>query len=1019
MLSSRRIIGSRAALFRHLTAYSKLAPGIKLIETQKTYQPAIVEDKKICPPLWRAALEARKSASKSENRAKFSMILPPPNITGDLHLGHALTASIQDAICRWHFMHGRDVVWIPGLDHAGLATEMVVERHLANRMKGKASSTNMRHALGREAFIAEIWRWKESKANAILGQLNRLGLLLDWSSEYFTFSPEHNRAVNEALFRLSEAGLLYRAKSLISWCCHLQSAISDIEVDRKEITEYTKLSVPGYAEKQEFGYVDVFDYKLTDGNERVPVATTRLETMLGDTALAVHPDDSRHSHLIGKHVEHPFIKDRVIPIIADADHVDAHQGTGIVKVSPGHSAIDFEIAEGGQRLEVINILADDGSVLPHVCEEFGGLPRFTTRSRLVQRLSELGLYRGRYYVGESNEFLAPVGSINLPICSRSGDIVEPLLREQWFIDTSTMASAASKANETGRLRISPHFHEPTWLDWLSPEHRRDWCISRQVWWGHRMPAYRIPEVLRSLKESDSKSSKTTSDWVIARDFDEARQLIAKRCNCDVNEVPTELEQDTDVLDTWFSSGLLPLTAFGWPQESSELARNYPLDLMETGQDILFFWVARMAMLGAHLTGRMPFKRILLHGLICDSSGQKMSKSKGNTIDPLSLIDGVGSLKPHQIGSGGDGIQTLGADALRASLLATDFTRPAVIYTEEGALDFRRFGNKVWQSLRFLTSQITDTSGSVNIHQHSIENLWDRILDPQVVIEMPLIDEWILMRAAHLAQRFNEAFESLCGKDKGGDEALHNCVADLRLWWMEDLCSVYLEVVKHRLHSNNRTVKGLDVLVASFLCGLRLLHPLMPHLSEVLWQSLTKDGDSILMQDFPKSKYGITSNQSEFLTEVLAAMSRLKSWRVLLSLGRHFHGRVGVATSPYDNPREEAAVMELSAALTGLRPLLVDPDQNYGSIQCGAGIELIFDIKGVDFDAAEGTLHSRLAKLNKKADSLREKKYFESDNEGRNDLSRTESSKLMVLQKKISETESQLQVLLKCKATNKS
>ncbi|VUZ54740.1 unnamed protein product [Hymenolepis diminuta] len=1015
MIHTLKGISSRTAFFRQRLAYSKFAPGINLLETQKTYQPAVVEDPKICAPIWQATLKERKWG-KSKDREKFSIILPPPNITGDLHLGHALTVSIQDAICRWQFMRGKDVSWIPGLDHAGLAAEMVVEHHLANLEKNKENSVNLRHTLGREAFIKEIWKWKESKSNTILDQLNRLGLLLDWHSEYFTFTPEHSKAVNEALFRFSEAGLLYRANSLISWCCHLQSAISDIEVDRKEITEFTKLTVPGYAEKQEFGYVDVFNYKLIDRGETVPVATTRLETMLGDTALAVHPDDSRYAHLIGKRVEHPFIKDRVMPIIADADHVDPNQGTGVIKVSPGHSAIDFEIAQGGKRLEVLNILSNDGSILPSVCEEFGGLPRFTARSKIAQRLFELGFYRGRYRIGESTEFLATVCSMSLPICSRSGDIVEPLLREQWFIDTMEMASAASKANETGEIRISPHFHEPTWRDWLSPERRRDWCISRQVWWGHRMPAYRIPDSLRPSKQCESNSSTTTSDWVIARDFEEARRLIAKRCNCDINEVPTELEQDTDVLDTWFSSGLLPMTAFGWPEKSSELERNYPLDLMETGQDILFFWVARMAMLGVHLTGRMPFKHILLHGLVCDANGQKMSKSKGNTIDPLSLIDGVGSLKPHQVGDGGDGgIQTLGADALRASLLATDFTRPAVIFTEEGTLDFRRFGNKIWQSLRFLISEMNRIGVFTEIKHFSIEEYWENLSDSQSSNNLPLIDEWILMQAAHLAQRFNSTFDSLCAEGNE-DEALHNCVADFRLWWIEDLCSVYLEVIKDRLRSNNGSAKELNILIATFLCGLRLLHPLMPHLSEVLWQSLTKDGHSILLQDFPKPKQEPALDQCNFVTKVLDAMSKLKSWRVLLGLKKNFSGRVGVTTLLYKDPRKEAAIFELSAALTGLKPLQAGKDQDYCMIPCGAGITLSFEPEGVNFEAAKDTLQGRLTRLSKKVDVLHKKKQKQSDSTISNDLSRTEVSKFLVLEKQIRETNSQLQDLLNCMVT---
>ncbi|EUB62805.1 Valyl-tRNA synthetase [Echinococcus granulosus] len=938
-------------------------PALNLIETQKTYQPSVVEDPK---------------------RKKFSMILPPPNITGDLHLGHALTVSIQDAICRWQFMQGRDVAWIPGLDHAGLATEMTVERYLAKQMK-TPGSTDLRRSLGREAFIEEIWRWKESKKSSILNQLNRLGLLLDWNAEYFTFSPEHSKAVNEALFRLSKAGLLYRTKSLISWCCHLQSAISDIEVERKEITKFTMLPVPGYAEEQAFGYVDVFDYKLIDGLGSVPVATARLETILGDTALAVHPNDVRYAHLIGKFVEHPFIKNRIIPIIADAKHVDPNQGTGVVKVSPGHSAVDFEMAEGGRCLEVVNILADDGS-LNAVCGEFAGLPRFEARTLVAQRLAAMGLYRGRFGIGEANEFLASVTPMSLPVCSRSGDIIEPLLREQWFIDTSVMATAAFKAsiscsiyfaNVSGALRISPHFYEATWRDWLASERHRDWCISRQVWWGHRIPAYRIPEEHRP-QSRDSVSS--TSDWVIARDLDEARRLIAERCNCSINEVPVNLEQDTDVLDTWFSSSLLPFTAFGWPQE------------------------------------------VLLHGLICDGNGQKMSKSKGNTIDPLNLIDGVGNLKPHQLGSGGgsgEGVRTLGADAVRASLLATDFTRSALVYTEESVLDFRRFGNKVWQSMRFLISEMARTGLSIDPKRQSVEVMWDKFLN-QKAPEVPLLEKWILQRVAHLAWRFNASFENLCS-EQGCDEALHNCVSDLRLWWTEDLCSVYLEVVKHRFRINGDAQENLDTLVACFLCGLRLLHPLMPHISEMLWQSLLNDGHSILLQQFPKvhphspssnhASYALMSDDSDFIPEAIAAVSRLKSWRVLLGLGKAYTDSMGVSGLPTD-ARQEAALVELCSALAGLRRIDAG-SAHLTSIPCGAGISLSFEPKSVDFNTAEKTLQSRLSKLTRNIEALRFKKKMKTDS-GNGGLSHTEASKLALLERRISALNSQLQILLDCR-----
>uniref|UniRef100_A0A5K3FAN4 valine--tRNA ligase n=2 Tax=Mesocestoides corti TaxID=53468 RepID=A0A5K3FAN4_MESCO len=1011
MIPTTKAIVRRPVFLWRNSFYSILPADIQLqtvsdLKIQKTYQPQIVENSELCRILWRKALEERKSARPSRT---FSMILPPPNITGDLHLGHALTASIQDAICRWQCMRGCDVAWVPGLDHAGLAAEMVVERNLAR--KEKAPLSNPRLTLGREAFLKEMWGWMELKRTAILDQLNRLGLTLDWSAEYFTLSPQHSKSVNEALFRLSEAGLVYRAQNLISWCSYLQSAISDIEVDHKQITERTMLSVPGYATKQPFGYVDVFDYKLADGSGRVPVATTRLETMLGDTALAVHPDDVRFSRLIGKFVEHPFFKNRVIPIIADSKHVDPNEGTGVVKVSPGHSAVDFEIAEGGMKLKVINVLANDGSLKD--CGEFSGLPRFVARQELVERLTEKGLYRGRFSVGEATEFLATVAPISLPICSRSGDIIEPLLREQWFIDTRTMAAAASEAVDAGVLRISPRFHEATWHDWLAPERHRDWCISRQVWWGHRMPAYRIPLELKDRCPSipSTKAAhltnliSTTSEWVVARDLEEARRLIAGRCNCNVTEVPLNLERDTDVLDTWFSSALLPFTTFGWPQEDPELTRSYPLDLMETGQDILFFWVARMVMLGVHLTGRVPFKHVFLHGLICDANGRKMSKSKGNTIDPLKLIDGVGNLKSHQLGHDG-GVVSLGADALRASLLATDFSRPAIAYAEENALDYRRFANKIWQTMRFLTSEMTRTGVSVDLKRHSIEDMWVRLLQ-QKTAGVSILDDWILLHAAQLARQFNASYESLCSGDSSG-EGLHNCIIDFRYWWTEELCSVYLEVVKQRLRKNCSS-QDLDVFVACCLCGLRLLHPLMPHLSETLWQSLLRTERSILLEAFPQvpiAQDNLDFSESHFVKESLNTVSRIKSWRVLLGLGKTYKGDIGVSGLPTDS-RQQEAVRELCSALANLQQIDSETMQ-LTSIPCGAGISLTFQSKDVNFDEAEKILRSRLSSQIKKADALKSKRK---DGDQGCNLSRSETSRLTAIEHQISELDSQLQILL--------
>ncbi|BHF67412.1 hypothetical protein SprV_0301043800 [Sparganum proliferum] len=1009
-----------------------------LLETHRQYQPQVVEDPRLCAPLWRDCLAKKPKVGKP-----FCMLLPPPNITGDLHLGHALTAAIQDAICRWQHMKGGHVLWIPGMDHAGLATQMIVERHLFGHTCNHQGSVNPRLQMGREAFVQEVWKWKDSKETSILAQLHRLGLVLDWSREYFTLSPEHSKAVNEALCRLFKAGLVYRSNSLIFWCCHLRSAISDIEVEHKVLTEMTKLPVPGYADPQPFGYVDVFDYRLASKSGKspgtVPVATTRLETMLADTALAVHPKDTRYAHLIGQHVLHPFCNWRPIPIIADDVHVDPDQGTGVVKVSPGHSMIDWEIATR-HGLKAISMLDDDGTVNFVGGPEFQDLPRFAARQRLVERLTELGLYRGRFGVGQSTEFLAPVGTISLPVCSRSGDVVEPLLRQQWFVNTDSMAEAALRAVQTGQLRISPSFHEPTWCEWLAPERRRHWCISRQVWWGHRMPAYRIPEKASADSQSTEysvadfgcgqASAELTSKWVIARSPDEARTVMAEKLHCAPEDLPV-LEQDCDVLDTWFSSGLLPLSALGWPTEAFDLSRFYPLSLMETGQDILFFWVARMVMLAIQLTGKLPFNKILLHGLICDASGQKMSKSRGNTIDPLQLIEGVGKLKQHQIGPG---ISSLGADALRASLLAADFTRPAVAYSEENALDYRRFCNKVWQSMQFLLSVLTREASAESTLTVDTEDLWSRLLQPlSNCEETSLVDLWILYRLAQRSSQFNRTFSNLCSgsstaEDVDPSHSLHNCVSDLRYWWTEELCSVYLEVVKQRLrpsYSRSTPTASLDVLIHCFLCGLRLLHPITPHLSEVLWQSLPPrlalPRESLLLQPYPKDVLASVHPDFEVLTafieSLLTASSRVTSWRLTLGLNKSSKDSVGLLLlqprqpRPEDviNPRaREVAAREITYSLTGLR--CIDQQASFMTVPCGSDVHLHFDPEGVDFSAAETSLNSRLANQLKKARAV-ERKALTNPREG---LSRSDSVKLSLIKTQIKELEEQLHYLLLCK-----
>jgi valyl-tRNA synthetase len=557
------------------------------------------------------------------DKDKFVMVIPPPNVTGYLHLGHALTSAVEDALTRWHRMNGKITLWVPGTDHAGIATQSVVEKRL---QKEEGLS---RHDLGRDKFVDRVWEWKEKHGNRITQQIRSLGASCDWSREAFTMDENLSRAVTEAFCRFHDDGLLYRDTRLVNWSCSLRSAISEIEVDYIELEGRTFLSVPGHTlkDKYEFGMITSFAYKIDKGNEsnnsdeeEIVVATTRLETMLGDTAVAVHPEDPRYKHLHGKFLLHPFV-DRKIPIITDAELVDMSFGTGAVKITPAHDPNDFNCGKRN-NLEFIVVLTQDGRIAPNG-GIFANMMRYDARVAMEKALEEKGLYRGK----EKNK-------MRLGLCSRSSDIIEPMLTPQWYVNCNSMADRAVQAVRSGDLTIVPSMHKETWFYWL--ENIRDWCISRQLWWGHRIPAYfaHIKDELPVLEKGNASNEER---WFVARSMEEALQKASEKLN-----VPTtmiHLEQDDDVLDTWFSSGLFPFSVFGWPNDTPDFKAFYPTSLLETGLDILFFWVARMVMMGLHLTDTLPFTTVYLHAMVRDKNGKKMSKSLGNVIDPLEVING--------------------------------------------------------------------------------------------------------------------------------------------------------------------------------------------------------------------------------------------------------------------------------------------------------------------------------------------------------------------------------------------
>ncbi|XP_054714307.1 valine--tRNA ligase-like [Uloborus diversus] len=770
-----------------------------------------------------------KDLTQVKEDEKFVIVIPPPNVTGSLHVGHALTSAIEDCITRWHRMKGKTTLWNPGCDHAGIATQVVVEKKLWKEQQKR------RHDLGREKFIQEVWKWKEEKGDRIYEQLRLMGCSVDWDRATFTMDPKMCRAVTEAFVRLHEQGLIYRANRLVNWSCTLKSAISDIEVDKLELTGRTMLSVPGHVEKVEFGVLISFAYPVEDSDEEIVVATTRIETMLGDSAVAVHPNDSRYTHLHGKYVTHPFCSRRM-PIVCD-DFVDMEFGTGAVKITPAHDPADYEVGLR-HNLPFINILHDDG-IMNSNCAEFAGMKRFEARRKVLAALKSKGLYR------ETKD-----NPMAVPICSRSKDIVEPLLKIQWYVKCDGMAQKALEAVKDGSLKIYPEVHIKTWNHWL--EKIRDWCVSRQLWWGHRIPAYYV--TIKGREESCDAND--NEKWISARSEEEAREKAAKKFNVSSSNI--ELKQDDDVLDTWFSSGLFPFSIFGWPDNTTDLKAFYPGTLLETGHDIIFFWVARMVMLGIQLMGQPPFKEVFLHSIVRDAHGRKMSKSLGNVIDPIDMINGISlealhatlkdsNLDPKEIekatqGQKSDfpsGIPECGTDALRFALCA---------YTAQGRdinLDinrvegYRHFCNKLWNATKFALMSLSPDF--VPKEKFSLTG------------KESSMDLWILSRLSTAVEACNNGFETY-----DFPAATTACYS----FWLYDLCDVYLESLKPIFQGNDADAieTSKEMLYSCLDTGLRLLSPFMPFVTEELFQRLPRrKGDTI--PSIVVSKYPLPSEYS--------------------------------------------------------------------------------------------------------------------------------------------------------------
>jgi len=774
---------------------------------EKSYQPDAIEGR------WYQLWEENGYFTPGQEEQSYCIMLPPPNVTGNLHMGHAFQDTIMDVLTRYHRMQGDSALWQTGMDHAGIATQMVVERRLGE-------DNISRHDLGREKFVEAVWNWKKSSGGQIARQMRRLGASVDWDNDRFTMDEDLSRAVTKVFVELYHENLIYRGKRLVNWDPVLHTALSDLEVISDE----------------EDGHLWHIRYPRVDGKGYVVVATTRPETMLGDAAVAVNPEDPRYTDLLGLELELP-LTGRTIPVISDS-YVDIEFGTGCVKITPAHDFNDYEMGKRHQ-LPTINVLNDDASINDNAPEAYRGLDRIVARKQIVADLEAAGLLEQT----EPHKLMIPRGD-------RSGAIVEPYLTDQWYVKIAPLAEPAIEAVESGAIRFVPENWNKTYFDWM---HRiEDWCISRQLWWGHRIPAWYAP------------------DGSIFVGFDEAD---ARKRGGLADDVP--LKQDDDVLDTWFSSALWPFSTLGWPDKTPRLDKYYPTDVLVTGFDIIFFWVARMIMMGLKFMGDVPFREVYIHGLIRDSHGQKMSKSKGNVLDPIDLIDGIeleplvqkrttGLMQPHMAPAIEKvtredfpaGIQAFGCDALRFTF-ATLATNGRDIRFDLGRIEgSRNFCNKLWNAARYVLMSTADH-------------------DVQAVPPSSAADQWITSR-----------LHKMTGDVRGHIDEYRLDLAVQRLYefiWNE-YCDWYLELSKPVLQKGSSEEQNATryTLLHVLESSLRTLHPFMPFITEEIWQRLKAplniNGDSIMLQAFPEA--ADTFDQAEgdikWLQQVLQGIRNIRA-----------------------------------------------------------------------------------------------------------------------------------------------
>jgi valyl-tRNA synthetase len=840
-------------------------------ELAKGYEPHDVEKR------WYAEWEAKGyfHAAATSDRKPYSIVIPPPNVTGALHMGHALNNTLQDILCRWKRQQGYNVLWMPGTDHAGIATQNVVERQLAAEKKD-------RHELGREAFIERVWKWKAESGGQIIGQLKRLGASCDWERERFTMDEGLSKAVRTVFVKLYQDGLIYRDNRLINWCPRCHTALSDIEVEHED----------------KKGHLWHIRYPVADEQgQYVVVATTRPETMLGDTAVAVHPEDERYQALIGKKVILPLVN-REIPVVED-EYVDREFGTGVVKITPAHDFNDFEV---GQRhgLDMINVF-DESGVVNAAGRQYEGMDRFEARKRIVAELEAAGLLE------RIEDHAMAVGG-----CYRCKTVVEPYLSLQWYVKVAPLAERALAAVKEGKTRIIPKQWENTYYDWM--ENIRDWCISRQIWWGHRIPAWfcdHCGEVTVAMQDP----------------------AVCGTCGSD------EIRQETDVLDTWFSSALWPFSTMGWPEQTAELAAFYPTSCLVTGFDILFFWVARMMMMGLHFMDEVPFGDVYIHALVRDAQGQKMSKSKGNVIDPLTIIDQYGT------------------DAFRFTLAAFAAQGRDIKLAEERIAGYRNFCNKVWNAARF-----------------TLMNLEGFDPDPLRLGKLTLAegDKWILHRLNEASRETNKAL---------AEYRFNEAAMGLYQFTWSEFCDWYLELSKKDLYGGDPQRKTTVQYVLWYTLEhlLRLLHPFMPFITEEIWQALpgSKEVATIMLAPYPEP------DTERFHPEAAADMER-----VMAVIGgiRNIRGEMEVPPSREISvilscggeeslrlmKHSEGAIISLArVADLAIGQGIEKPED--ASIQVAGDVQIYVPLKGlVDTEEEEKRLLKEIAKIEKEIDQFSKK-----------------------------------------------